>query len=144
MASFGRALGVLRTGSQLLRRGTQMITIRNGSGTPTIVPRYRQFPIISKTHILKSELLSGAMWFWILWHSWHDPDIVMVSNPASVNFNYTVSSPKTEHESKHTLPSTPCMSMALCCRWMSRWNMRLCCWTKLQCPVWNKWKCSYV
>ncbi|XP_034091756.1 NADH dehydrogenase [ubiquinone] 1 beta subcomplex subunit 2, mitochondrial isoform X2 [Gymnodraco acuticeps] len=76
MASFGRALGVLRTGSQLLRRGTQRITIRNGSGTPTIVPRYRQFPIISKKHILESELLSGAMWFWILWHSWHDPDMV--------------------------------------------------------------------
>ncbi|XP_034091755.1 NADH dehydrogenase [ubiquinone] 1 beta subcomplex subunit 2, mitochondrial isoform X1 [Gymnodraco acuticeps] len=53
-----------------------MVIVKVGSGTPTIVPRYRQFPIISKKHILESELLSGAMWFWILWHSWHDPDMV--------------------------------------------------------------------
>ncbi|XP_031714896.1 NADH dehydrogenase [ubiquinone] 1 beta subcomplex subunit 2, mitochondrial [Anarrhichthys ocellatus] len=77
MSSFGRALGVLRTGSQLLRRGTQRITTRKASGGPHIEPQYRQYPQITKKQKFESELLSGAMWFWILWHCWHDPDAVL-------------------------------------------------------------------
>ncbi|XP_059181693.1 NADH dehydrogenase [ubiquinone] 1 beta subcomplex subunit 2, mitochondrial [Centropristis striata] len=73
MSSFGRALGVLRTGSLLLRRrGTQQITTRNGSDGPA----YRGYPHITKRQVFHSELISGAMWFWILWHFWHDPDLV--------------------------------------------------------------------
>uniref|UniRef100_C3KHE0 NADH dehydrogenase [ubiquinone] 1 beta subcomplex subunit 2, mitochondrial n=1 Tax=Anoplopoma fimbria TaxID=229290 RepID=C3KHE0_ANOFI len=76
MSSFGRALGVLRTGTQLLRRGTQKITSRKASDGPHIEPQYRQYPQITKNQKFQSELLSGTMWFWILWHSWHDPDAV--------------------------------------------------------------------
>ncbi|XP_048358228.1 NADH dehydrogenase [ubiquinone] 1 beta subcomplex subunit 2, mitochondrial [Sphaerodactylus townsendi] len=38
---------------------------------------YRQFPVISRSQIIKAELISGFMWFWILWNFWHDPDIVL-------------------------------------------------------------------
>lgn len=24
------------------------------------------------------------MWFWILWHCWHDPDAVLVSDPFAL------------------------------------------------------------
>ncbi|XP_029317742.1 NADH dehydrogenase [ubiquinone] 1 beta subcomplex subunit 2, mitochondrial [Cottoperca gobio] len=77
MSSFGRALGVLRTGTQLLRRGTQKITTRKSSDGPHIVPQYRQYPQITKKQKFHAEFLSAAMWFWILWHFWHDPDAVM-------------------------------------------------------------------
>lgn len=48
------------------------------SGGPHIEPQYRQYPQLTKKQKLESELLSGAMWFWILWHCWHDPDAIMV------------------------------------------------------------------
>ncbi|XP_070709655.1 NADH dehydrogenase [ubiquinone] 1 beta subcomplex subunit 2, mitochondrial [Pempheris klunzingeri] len=73
MSSFGRALGVLRAGSRLLGR-SQKMTIRKGSGGP---PQYRQYPLITKKQTFDAELISGAMWFWILWHCWHDPDAVL-------------------------------------------------------------------
>uniref|UniRef100_W5NIZ5 NADH dehydrogenase [ubiquinone] 1 beta subcomplex subunit 2, mitochondrial n=1 Tax=Lepisosteus oculatus TaxID=7918 RepID=W5NIZ5_LEPOC len=38
--------------------------------------RYREFPYISRKETFHAELISGAMWFWILWHCWHDPDEV--------------------------------------------------------------------
>ncbi|XP_036005071.1 NADH dehydrogenase [ubiquinone] 1 beta subcomplex subunit 2, mitochondrial [Fundulus heteroclitus] len=77
MSSFGRALGVLRTGTQLLRGAPGRITSRKASGGPHIEPQYRQYPQITKNQKFQSELLSGAMWFWILWHCWHDPDAVL-------------------------------------------------------------------
>lgn len=77
MSSLGRAVGILRTGSKLLLRGPQRITTRNGSGGPHIEPQYRQYPQRTKNQIFESELISGAMWFWILWHLWHDPDAVL-------------------------------------------------------------------
>uniref|UniRef100_A0A8C6T6L4 NADH dehydrogenase [ubiquinone] 1 beta subcomplex subunit 2, mitochondrial n=1 Tax=Neogobius melanostomus TaxID=47308 RepID=A0A8C6T6L4_9GOBI len=78
MSYLGRAIGIIRTSSKLLRRGPQRMTLRNGSGGPHIEPQYRQYPQITKKQIFESELLSGAMWFWILWHCWHDPDAVLV------------------------------------------------------------------
>uniref|UniRef100_A0AAQ4P496 NADH dehydrogenase [ubiquinone] 1 beta subcomplex subunit 2, mitochondrial n=1 Tax=Gasterosteus aculeatus aculeatus TaxID=481459 RepID=A0AAQ4P496_GASAC len=83
MSSFGRVLGVLRTGTQLLRRSTQKITNRKASGGPHIEPQYRQYPQLTKKQKLESELLSGAMWFWILWHCWHDPDAIMMRSSES-------------------------------------------------------------
>ncbi|XP_056878360.1 NADH dehydrogenase [ubiquinone] 1 beta subcomplex subunit 2, mitochondrial isoform X2 [Takifugu flavidus] len=46
-------------------------------GGPHIEPQYRQYPQLTKNQKFESELLSGAMWFWILWHLWHDPDAVL-------------------------------------------------------------------
>ncbi|CAN9508394.1 unnamed protein product [Ophioblennius macclurei] len=77
MSSFGRVLGAMRSGALLLRRGNQRMTRRQGSGGPHIEPQYRQYPQLTKKQKFDSELLSGAMWFWILWHCWHDPDAVL-------------------------------------------------------------------
>ncbi|CAG5927435.1 unnamed protein product [Menidia menidia] len=78
MSSFGRALGVLRTGSRLFKNGPGRITSRKASGGPHIEPQYRQYPQLTKKQKFESELISGAMWFWILWHCWHDPDAVLM------------------------------------------------------------------
>lgn len=51
---------------------------RAGDG-PHIEPQYRQYPQLTKKQQFESELISGAMWFWILWHCWHDSDAVLVS-----------------------------------------------------------------
>ncbi|XP_060932460.1 NADH dehydrogenase [ubiquinone] 1 beta subcomplex subunit 2, mitochondrial [Limanda limanda] len=77
MSSLQRTLGVLRLSSRLFRRGPQRVNIRKGSGGPHIEPQYRQYPQLTKSQQFQSELLSGAMWFWILWHCWHDPDAVL-------------------------------------------------------------------
>ncbi|XP_068171807.1 NADH dehydrogenase [ubiquinone] 1 beta subcomplex subunit 2, mitochondrial [Antennarius striatus] len=77
MSSFGRALGVLRTGSRLVARGPLRITTRKAGGEPHIEPQYRQFPQLTKNQKFQGELLSGAMWFWILWHLWHDYEAVI-------------------------------------------------------------------
>ncbi|XP_068442426.1 NADH dehydrogenase [ubiquinone] 1 beta subcomplex subunit 2, mitochondrial [Clinocottus analis] len=77
MSSFGRVLGVLRTGSQLLRRRTQKITTRKASDGPHIEPQYRAYPQLTKKQKFDSEVISGAMWFWILWHCWHEPEAVL-------------------------------------------------------------------
>jgi len=50
------------------------VCFRAGGG-----PLYRQPPQITKKQMFQAELLSGAMWFWILWHTWHDPDAILVS-----------------------------------------------------------------
>ncbi|XP_077195973.1 NADH dehydrogenase [ubiquinone] 1 beta subcomplex subunit 2, mitochondrial [Paroedura picta] len=39
--------------------------------------RYRQFPVLTRWQVIKGEMISGAMWFWILWHFWHNPDAVL-------------------------------------------------------------------
>lgn len=53
-------------------------------GGPHIEPQYRQYPQITKKQKFESEFISGAMWFWILWHLWHDPDAVLV---RSISFD---------------------------------------------------------
>lgn len=55
-----------------------------GSDGPHIEARFRQFPQLTKKQVFDAELLSGAMWFWILWHCWHEPDAVLVRQ----NFKY--------------------------------------------------------
>ncbi|XP_061767970.1 NADH dehydrogenase [ubiquinone] 1 beta subcomplex subunit 2, mitochondrial [Nerophis ophidion] len=77
MSSFGRILGVFRGSTQLLRRGPQRIMTRKASGVPHIEPQYRQYPQITKKQKFMAELISSGMWFWILWHCWHDPDAVL-------------------------------------------------------------------
>lgn len=51
---------------------------RAGGGAH-IEPQYRQYPQVTKNQKFQAELLSSVMWFWILWHCWHDPDAVLVS-----------------------------------------------------------------
>ncbi|XP_029018575.1 NADH dehydrogenase [ubiquinone] 1 beta subcomplex subunit 2, mitochondrial [Betta splendens] len=77
MSSFGRALGIIRTGTQLFRGGPQRITTRKASGGLHDELQYRQPPQITKSQKFKSEFLGGLMWFWILWHFWHNPDAVL-------------------------------------------------------------------
>ncbi|KAM9328059.1 NADH dehydrogenase [ubiquinone] 1 beta subcomplex subunit 2, mitochondrial [Pholidichthys leucotaenia] len=76
MSSFGRALGVFRVGTQLLRRDPARITRRKASGVPHIEPQYRQYPQLTKKQKFEAEFVSSVMWFWILWHLWHDPAAV--------------------------------------------------------------------
>ncbi|XP_019371372.1 PREDICTED: NADH dehydrogenase [ubiquinone] 1 beta subcomplex subunit 2, mitochondrial [Gavialis gangeticus] len=56
------------------REGDVVVPVRS-SGHP--VPRYRQFPQVTRRQVVLSELISGFMWFWIFWHSWHSPDTVL-------------------------------------------------------------------
>ncbi|XP_019400230.1 PREDICTED: NADH dehydrogenase [ubiquinone] 1 beta subcomplex subunit 2, mitochondrial [Crocodylus porosus] len=61
--------------TRALRSGTMAAPARWHSGHP--VPRYRQFPEVTRRQVVQSELISSFMWFWILWHSWHSPDTVL-------------------------------------------------------------------
>ncbi|NXS97218.1 NDUB2 dehydrogenase, partial [Jacana jacana] len=36
-----------------------------------------QFPQLTRKQVIQSEILSGFMWFWILWHFWHSSDMVL-------------------------------------------------------------------
>ncbi|XP_061844883.1 NADH dehydrogenase [ubiquinone] 1 beta subcomplex subunit 2, mitochondrial isoform X2 [Colius striatus] len=68
LASLGRAAG------RLLRAGSGAAGLRHaGSGAA----RYRQFPEVTRAQVIRSELLSGFMWFWIFWHFWHSSDMVL-------------------------------------------------------------------
>ncbi|XP_019471126.1 NADH dehydrogenase [ubiquinone] 1 beta subcomplex subunit 2, mitochondrial, partial [Meleagris gallopavo] len=49
----------------------------SAGGDVHIEPRYRQFPELTRSQVVRSELLSGFMWFWILWHFWHSSDSVL-------------------------------------------------------------------
>ncbi|XP_016159377.1 PREDICTED: NADH dehydrogenase [ubiquinone] 1 beta subcomplex subunit 2, mitochondrial [Ficedula albicollis] len=40
-------------------------------------PRYRQFPELTRAQVIRGEVLSGFMWFWILWQFWHNSDMVL-------------------------------------------------------------------
>ncbi|XP_033888550.1 NADH dehydrogenase [ubiquinone] 1 beta subcomplex subunit 2, mitochondrial [Acipenser ruthenus] len=76
MSSIMKAGTVIRAGIQLLRRGPQRVGVRNAGGGAHIEAQYRQFPQLTKSQNFQAELLSSAMWFWILWHFWHDSDAV--------------------------------------------------------------------
>ncbi|XP_053110760.1 NADH dehydrogenase [ubiquinone] 1 beta subcomplex subunit 2, mitochondrial [Hemicordylus capensis] len=75
-----RVTGGLRLAALVLRsRGgaSRASGVRRASGEVHIEPRYRQFPELTKSQQIKAEVLSSMMWFWILWHFWHDPDAVL-------------------------------------------------------------------
>ncbi|EGV94236.1 NADH dehydrogenase [ubiquinone] 1 beta subcomplex subunit 2, mitochondrial [Cricetulus griseus] len=42
-----------------------------------IPPKYREFPQLTRHQVMQGEFLSSLMWFWILWHFWHDSDAVL-------------------------------------------------------------------
>nr|XP_032650725.1 NADH dehydrogenase [ubiquinone] 1 beta subcomplex subunit 2, mitochondrial-like [Chelonoidis abingdonii] len=76
-------LGALgRTGGGLVRilrardvRGAA--GLQRAGGGVYIKPHYRQFPALTRRQVIHGEILSGFMWFWILWHFWHNPDAVL-------------------------------------------------------------------
>ncbi|KAM9276580.1 NADH dehydrogenase [ubiquinone] 1 beta subcomplex subunit 2, mitochondrial [Cariama cristata] len=71
LASLGRSAG------RLLRAGSGATGLRHAGGEVHIQPRYRQFPELTRAQVIRSEVLSGFMWFWILWHFWHNSDMVL-------------------------------------------------------------------
>ncbi|KAL4656721.1 NADH dehydrogenase ubiquinone 1 beta subcomplex subunit 2, mitochondrial [Arapaima gigas] len=78
MSSFGRLFGVFRAGAQRIGQAPQRVSVRSrAGGGPHIEPQYRQGPQLTRHQKFQAELISGAMWFWILWHCWHDPDAVL-------------------------------------------------------------------
>ncbi|KAM9312915.1 NADH dehydrogenase [ubiquinone] 1 beta subcomplex subunit 2, mitochondrial [Gastrophryne carolinensis] len=77
MASVVRLGGALRAGSRLLAAAARRQQgVRHAGGGVHIEPRYRQMVELTKSQCFKAELLSGFMWFWILWHFWHEPSEV--------------------------------------------------------------------
>ncbi|XP_068519215.1 NADH dehydrogenase [ubiquinone] 1 beta subcomplex subunit 2, mitochondrial [Anas acuta] len=77
LASLGRCAGrLLRAGGTANGLGTGLGR-RHAGGGVHIEPRYRQFPELTRAQAVRSELLSGLMWFWILWHMWHSSDMVL-------------------------------------------------------------------
>ncbi|KAM8821472.1 NADH dehydrogenase [ubiquinone] 1 beta subcomplex subunit 2, mitochondrial [Eudromia elegans] len=72
LAALGRAAG-----ARLLRAGRSAAGRRCAGGDVHIEVRYRQFPQLTRAQVIRGEALSGFMWFWILWHFWHSPDMVL-------------------------------------------------------------------
>ncbi|XP_006268275.1 NADH dehydrogenase [ubiquinone] 1 beta subcomplex subunit 2, mitochondrial [Alligator mississippiensis] len=68
LARLSRSAGALRS-------GTMAMAARRHAGHAA--PRYRQFPEVTRRQVVLSELISGFMWFWILWHFWHSPDTLL-------------------------------------------------------------------
>ncbi|XP_039625445.1 NADH dehydrogenase [ubiquinone] 1 beta subcomplex subunit 2, mitochondrial [Polypterus senegalus] len=77
MSSLVRFGSVFRAGAQLLSRGPARVGFRKASGGVHIEPQYRQGPQMTRSQKFQAEFLSSAMWFWILWHFWHNPDAVL-------------------------------------------------------------------
>ncbi|MGH0133150.1 UNVERIFIED_CONTAM: hypothetical protein FKN15_061300 [Acipenser sinensis] len=76
MPSLVRAGAGIRAAAQLLRWGAQRVGVRNAGDGAHNKARYRQFPQLIKSQNFQAEFLSSVMWFWILWHFWHDSDAV--------------------------------------------------------------------
>ncbi|XP_053459609.1 NADH dehydrogenase [ubiquinone] 1 beta subcomplex subunit 2, mitochondrial-like [Nycticebus coucang] len=51
--------------------------VRHAGGGVHIEAQYRQFPQLTGYQAVLSEIFSTTMWFWILWHFWHDSDAVL-------------------------------------------------------------------
>uniref|UniRef100_A0A8C3SPV9 NADH dehydrogenase [ubiquinone] 1 beta subcomplex subunit 2, mitochondrial n=1 Tax=Chelydra serpentina TaxID=8475 RepID=A0A8C3SPV9_CHESE len=49
----------------------------HAEGEVHIEPQYRQFLGLTHRQVIQDELLSGFMWFWILWLFWYNPDQVL-------------------------------------------------------------------
>uniref|UniRef100_A0A3B5B1K1 NADH dehydrogenase [ubiquinone] 1 beta subcomplex subunit 2, mitochondrial n=1 Tax=Stegastes partitus TaxID=144197 RepID=A0A3B5B1K1_9TELE len=64
--------------SEMSERDKLSFVQENGlsADVPHIAARYRQMPEITDNQVFQAEFIMGAMWFWILWHFWHDPSAV--------------------------------------------------------------------
>ncbi|XP_055506073.1 NADH dehydrogenase [ubiquinone] 1 beta subcomplex subunit 2, mitochondrial [Leucoraja erinacea] len=79
--SVSMSMSLVWRGARLLQRrglgpGPGKGPVRRAGGGVHIEPQYRQYPELTKSQVLQSEILSGFMWFWIFWHMWHNPDAV--------------------------------------------------------------------
>ncbi|XP_078524316.1 NADH dehydrogenase [ubiquinone] 1 beta subcomplex subunit 2, mitochondrial [Lissotriton helveticus] len=89
MSSLVRMGSVLRAGGRFLTSGGKRVGERHAGGGVHIEPRYRQFPQLTKSQVWRSEFLSGFMWFWILWHFWHDYEAVLGHFPYPDSSKWT-------------------------------------------------------
>lgn len=123
------------------------VCIYRAGGGPHIEAQYRQAPQLTRNQQFQAELLSGAMWFWILWHCWHDPDAVLVSwenvncqVPEWVDFRHVFWLPNLVWPAV----SLPLLLLHFRLFHLSRSHYTLCtlsfCWTQSGCHV--KWKLS--
>ncbi|XP_054845414.1 NADH dehydrogenase [ubiquinone] 1 beta subcomplex subunit 2, mitochondrial [Eublepharis macularius] len=62
---------------------------RRASGEAHGTVHYRQFPEQTRSQLIKSEIISSTMWFWILWHFWHSPDDVLGHFPYPDSSKWT-------------------------------------------------------
>ncbi|XP_008577981.1 PREDICTED: NADH dehydrogenase [ubiquinone] 1 beta subcomplex subunit 2, mitochondrial [Galeopterus variegatus] len=74
---------LLHAGVQQNARKQKQLTAWRGEnknsagGGVHIEPRYRQFPQLTRSQVIRAEVYSATMWFWILWRFWHDSDLVL-------------------------------------------------------------------
>lgn len=40
---------------------------------------YREIPPIQKKYVYAAEAIGAIMWWWVLWHFWHDFGHIVVS-----------------------------------------------------------------
>ncbi|EHB04433.1 NADH dehydrogenase [ubiquinone] 1 beta subcomplex subunit 2, mitochondrial [Heterocephalus glaber] len=70
-----------RVGGRLFRgyraRAAGGSGVRHAAGGAHAQPYYRAFPQPTRYEVIRAEVLSGFMWFWILWHFWHDSEAVL-------------------------------------------------------------------
>nr|XP_002722908.2 NADH dehydrogenase [ubiquinone] 1 beta subcomplex subunit 2, mitochondrial [Oryctolagus cuniculus]XP_051691075.1 NADH dehydrogenase [ubiquinone] 1 beta subcomplex subunit 2, mitochondrial [Oryctolagus cuniculus] len=76
MAALTRLASVLRFAGPLFR-AVGGSGVRHASGGVHIEPQYRQFPQLTRSQVIRGEVFSATMWFWILWRFWHDSDAVL-------------------------------------------------------------------
>ncbi|KAM5255526.1 NADH dehydrogenase [ubiquinone] 1 beta subcomplex subunit 2, mitochondrial [Ctenodactylus gundi] len=81
MSALPRLAPLVHAGGRLFRgchaRAAGGGGVRPASGDAHRVPRYREFSPPTRAEVVRAEMLSGAMWFWILWRFWHDSDAVL-------------------------------------------------------------------
>ncbi|XP_069317514.1 NADH dehydrogenase [ubiquinone] 1 beta subcomplex subunit 2, mitochondrial [Eulemur rufifrons] len=81
MSALTRLAPTVRAGGRLLRGCRERAAggggVRHAGGGVHIEPRYRQFPQLTRSQVIKAEFFSATMWFWILWRFWHDSDAVL-------------------------------------------------------------------
>jgi len=46
---------------------------------------YRKLPPENKNWIFGAELVGGFLWWWILWHLWHDFGHIVVSIKLTIS-----------------------------------------------------------
>ncbi|KAM6436835.1 NADH dehydrogenase [ubiquinone] 1 beta subcomplex subunit 2, mitochondrial isoform 1-T2 [Liasis olivaceus] len=75
-----RVTGGLSLVARLVRAGGKLGPnpgVRRASEGAHVDTHYRQFVPPPRYPVIVSEVLTGLMWFWILWRFWHDSDEVL-------------------------------------------------------------------
>ncbi|XP_004629096.1 NADH dehydrogenase [ubiquinone] 1 beta subcomplex subunit 2, mitochondrial [Octodon degus] len=78
MSALTRLAPFARVGGRLFRgRSGGGGGVRYAGGSARAWPRYRECSQPTRSEVIQAEVLSSAMWFWILWRFWHDSDAVL-------------------------------------------------------------------